>query len=917
MTHNLKLQIILFAINSIMMYVPTSNAQMVRTLPTQSQLPVSAIGCIFQDSEGFMWYGTVGGGLCRDNGYQIDVFRSDINTPGLIESNYIQCITEDSEGNIWFGTMEGVYKIDKNTYEVTNPGKNNERASSLLLDSEGNIWVGFSTYICCFSKEGNITKFEDKACPKENAIQIFEDSHHDIWALYWLNHIWKLNRSTRCFEKQKWDCNVTPLRIIEDKEIDAFWIATFKKGVVLYDRKTGAETLQPSTYNDEARSILIDLLIDKKEGLLWTSTASNLYVYRRNGKELQPVETSSYLEPGYKMIDHMFEDSYGNIWVGGNSVYTFIISMDNLQLERYEISKIRERTGFPLLAESVVQDGDGFWIWQNRIGLIFWHKPTDELKKAYDNTYKIYTEKCKEGQGVWMASGKDLYLFTHSGSNIMSNKILTTEKEITHITDNGDGLLYLGTSDGLKKYSISTKTLSHLSSTTDRVSNIEIDSYNNIYFVIEGGGIRKYSQKEGLSVFKDKAYEKFTGISVAPDGILWAATKEGAVYYLNPESETFIKDDQMSNANGDAIFDLKTDRSGHVWILSNQYVREFNPQTHAFRTLRNTDPQINVTCFYKLENVDDYHIGIGGAGAYCVFESSAELDRKKTTGQKPIVTSIKMEDSLYLFSSNKQDIEIPCEVSNIVVMCSTLQPMSSEKVTFAYKVDDWNEEWIYLPQGINTIYISNLPKGKHTLRIRATDNNGCWSEAEGEFTIRQLPHWWETWWANILFFILALVIIYVFWQLNKRIRYLIMLQKKRRELRLDEIQLQPNELKSTKMDDDFLKRAIRLVEKNISDTTYNVEKFSSDMCMSRINLYRKLQSQTGQSPIEFIRDIRLKKAATLLLRYPNISVNEVAERVGFQTPSYFTKCFKNKFDILPTQYSANNEKEKQDKPLTN
>ena len=64
-----------------------------------------------------MWYGTVNG-LCRDDGYHVKVFRSDIETPGLLEDNLLECIAEDKKGNIWFGTDKGVYILDKSDYSV-------------------------------------------------------------------------------------------------------------------------------------------------------------------------------------------------------------------------------------------------------------------------------------------------------------------------------------------------------------------------------------------------------------------------------------------------------------------------------------------------------------------------------------------------------------------------------------------------------------------------------------------------------------------------------------------------------------------------------------------------------------------------------------------------------------------------------
>jgi len=83
------------------------------------------------------------------------------------------------------------------------------------------------------------------------------------------------------------------------------------------------------------------------------------------------------------------------------------------------------------------------------------------------------------------------------------------------------------------------------------------------------------------------------------------------------------------------------------------------------------------------------------------------------------------------------------------------------------------------------------------------------------------------------------------------------------------------------------------------------------MGMSRMNLYRKLQAITGQTPTEFIRTIRLKRAAQLL-QDGKLNVSEVADRVGFSSSSYFTKCFKEQFGVLPTQYSETDEPGKTD-----
>ena len=93
-----------------------------------------------------------------------------------------------------------------------------------------------------------------------------------------------------------------------------------------------------------------------------------------------------------------------------------------------------------------------------------------------------------------------------------------------------------------------------------------------------------------------------------------------------------------------------------------------------------------------------------------------------------------------------------------------------------------------------------------------------------------------------------------------------------------------------------------MVEKNLSNPEYSIEDLSRDMCMSRATLYRKITSITGSSPSDFVKNVRLRKAAELL-KEGGLTIAEIADQVGFNTPSYFTKSFKKLFGVLPTQYN--------------
>lgn len=103
------------------------------------------------------------------------------------------------------------------------------------------------------------------------------------------------------------------------------------------------------------------------------------------------------------------------------------------------------------------------------------------------------------------------------------------------------------------------------------------------------------------------------------------------------------------------------------------------------------------------------------------------------------------------------------------------------------------------------------------------------------------------------------------------------------------------------LDKDFVGRFKSLVEDRIQDADLNVEDLGRDMGMSRVQLYRKLKSLTNYSPNELLRQMRLKKAASLLAS-SEMTVAEIAYEVGFSSPSYFTKCYKEQFGESPTDF---------------
>lgn len=144
--------------------------------------------------------------------------------------------------------------------------------------------------------------------------------------------------------------------------------------------------------------------------------------------------------------------------------------------------------------------------------------------------------------------------------------------------------------------------------------------------------------------------------------------------------------------------------------------------------------------------------------------------------------------------------------------------------------------------------------------------------------------------------------------LEARINNFIANKELRQQKFKSNIKINISELQHPTLDEEFLKNATAIIEDNLSKTDFDINAFAKSINMSNSSLYRKLKSLTGLSPVEFIRNIRLKHACNMLIN-KSISVSEVAYLVGFSNPKYFASCFKAEFGITPSEYQNNGYKD--------
>ena len=112
---------------------------------------------------------------------------------------------------------------------------------------------------------------------------------------------------------------------------------------------------------------------------------------------------------------------------------------------------------------------------------------------------------------------------------------------------------------------------------------------------------------------------------------------------------------------------------------------------------------------------------------------------------------------------------------------------------------------------------------------------------------------------------------------------------------------------TNELDQKFIEQATQVVEDNMENPEFSVDAFSREMGVGRTVLFQKIKGITGSTPNNFIMNLRLKKAAYFLQNSPEMNISDIAYRLGFGNPQYFNKCFKELFDIAPTQYRKSHD----------
>lgn len=741
---------------------------MLTPLPTQSELPVASIVMPLQDSEGFMWYATRNGGLCRDNGYHIDIFCSDRSHPSLTgKSNHIKELVEDYDHHIIFTSHDGLYILDKRDYSIHQIDQELEGSTvePILKASDSTLWACANKMIYHYDKNfKRIGKFPSlwKGRPVYPC-RMMEDLDGRIWAQQWQGGIICYDKKAGHFTEQYWPDGLTPTSMVEDSDNRCYWVATWGQGIVKYlPTHKNVELQSCSTADGELAMQVIHMVKNRRCKRLFASTMYGLSAYDIVDGHLEKVDLSQVLPTGMHIIDYLAFDKRNNLWVAGSSPNTFILSQKNKDIVRNDFARVKHQLNDRPVVWNSVREGDYIWFGQDRMLLCLYNTKTEKLAFATQAGIRNYLDmnaakfrKCKTQQGIWSYTGNDVYHIWNEGMTVKAELVATTENNIMCVYDAGDGTVYIGHMNGIDKYQLKTKQISHLPIKSRKVSEMTMSNQGVLY----------YCSSDHHLVCMDKSGEEriisdigdFTSVAIDKKGIVWASDAQGDLLRYDPATQTATIDLKGSNARGDYIKGITVDSVGHLWLLSDQEVKEYNPDNGNYRILYTTDREIQMDYFYNV-STDGELVQVDGAGAILGISPLLDLNNI-TSSAKPMITSVSVDGQNHIVGMGTRRMDIGADAVNIEIQFSTLNHLNAKKISYAYRVDGIDNQWHYLPQGVNKASFVRLPKGRYIIELMATDEYGSWGEPVEALTLHRLPAWYETWWAYLLYIIIGLTFV--------------------------------------------------------------------------------------------------------------------------------------------------------------
>jgi len=762
--------------------------------PYNDKLPSSSVKKIYNDKEGYMWFGTKDG-LCRFDGYRTKIFRSSYINHKKLSSNNIQCIAEDNQNCLWIGTTEGIDILDKSNYTIT-PYNNSiigRDVNDLYVDKASNIWVATNSRgvirIDC-KKRSHIYQHNEKhgSIPSNRVSSIYQDTQGRIWVMFWKGGIALYQPNQDNFKTFPPIGNTNnPIRMLEDRNHN-YWICTWGDGMFSMDlNKISGNPFTPVSFTKNGKpakmsNIIYSIVQDSKKGYLWIISFSGLDILEKKDSHTLNIQDSESLfnEPSNNLFHDIIVDRRGDLWLGsvGDGIYKLDYSKSSFQYN--SLVSLTKKIGYsPNVYHACETSNSRVYLVLDRLGLYILDLRTGVLTQSSSSPFQgtqniqvIYHVKSKHEIWITKEEGNDIYIAKDQSNGHLDNleSIIidrANHSAVNTLLEDSHGNIWIGFNQGVYKRSAYGK-VSLINSKIANVTSIAEDRKGNIWIGTEKQGVFKIQldiDKKRFSRiinFSEKSgnlqSNSIQSVCCVKEGSVYIGAREGSLYFYNENTNRMIDISNKYGITEDAIQDIVEDNYGLLWISTVKKIIRYNPANHV-STYYTASDGVLVSSFSKSTGIklENGQILFGGNKGICLFSPSGTSEHTVSVSKVTITNidvnnqSIFDHDNESHFDSQQNKLILQPEDDNISLEFSALNYSSAEKTQYAYRLIGIDKDWVYLGNDRRYVNYTNLPAGQYRFEVKATNENGQWGNQISSLTIVKKSPFYQTWWAYLLY----------------------------------------------------------------------------------------------------------------------------------------------------------------------
>jgi signal transduction histidine kinase/ligand-binding sensor domain-containing protein len=763
------------------------------------------VNCLIQDADGFMWVGT-DNALNRYDGYNFKHYKNIPDDSLSLIHDHILVFYISKDSTLWIGTQYGVCKYRRETddFQQFSKGYSHGYIRGFYEDKSGRIYtVNDRGQIYLINKD-NLTLSEDFNFHLYSYLNDTEGNH---WfgvekGLYFVN---TLTRADTLYDissyvpREKKDYAV--FSILED--VDKVWIGTRGNGIFCIDKNSMALSVFPVKLNfikTIQKDDLGNLLIGDTEGLKII-----------NKKSLKTLNYKPLVERvdqhlAANAVDVILKDSQNNLWLGIKFRGLNLAYLDKgFRYIDYFSEDPFDKTKKTII--SIIADTDkDFWFGSYTNGL---EKVNLHSKKSVFYSCNNAAEGLQCGSVYELYRDRDstLWIGTYDGS--LQRMKHRTEKvetfspgfsgdkseianDIRSICEDHEGNFWILThGKGLARWNRKTNEIIYFrNNPADPQSLINDWAF---HIICDSKGYLWVATPYGLSVSRDgQTFENYFHDAADTTSLLsneiftvfedsneqiWIGTRDGLSLYREASNDfrQYTKDEGLID---NYICSIEEDGNNNLWIATKKGLSRLNPKTGQ---VNNYDTGDGLQNNEFMENSS-----VVTPSGYMVFGSvnrgtwfhpdsllvNTQPPRVYFTDLKLLYKPVPIEpdnEEAILRSDIRYTKQIRINYREKVISLSfvALNYIHSEKNHFAYKLENFDKDWIYLQQNREVTY-TNLTPGQYTFRVKASNNDGYWNEEGAILDIIIMPPFWQTWWFRSLIAIIFFASIFFIYFLRMR-----------------------------------------------------------------------------------------------------------------------------------------------------